>query len=98
ALARVGEPSGKPPGERDADARDFCAHVDALLRACFGHLGLRTVRSHQLTAQAPAVLHDALADSAACRGALAAGAARLAAVSLPASFDAADPRPLLLES
>lgn len=106
-LARVGVGPGVGVGvgasgargkDTLADARDFCAHVEALLRASFGHLGLRSVRSHQLTPHARTVLADALAHPAALRASLAAGAARLAADGLPASFDAADPRPLLLES
>jgi uncharacterized protein YllA (UPF0747 family) len=96
ALARVGAQGAGRVAR--AGERDFCAHVDALLLGSFGSLGLRTLRSHRLTEQVPAVLTDALAEPAALRLALAAGAARLAAAGLPASFDAGDPRPLLLES
>ena len=96
ALARVGAAAAAP--DVAASAADFCAHVEALLAATFGHLGLRVVRAHALSARASPVLRAALDDPAACRAELAAGAARLEAARLPASFDAADPRPLLLES
>lgn len=73
-------------------------HVAELLLDAFGGEGLSCVSAHRLTAAAPAVLEAALADPGWARGALADGAARLAAAGLPASFDPDDPRPLLLET
>lgn len=97
-LGVRGADAGAGGGARRAEAEDLCGHVEALLLASFGHLGLRTVRSHALTERAQTLLLDALEEPAALRDALAAGAERLAAAHLPASFDAADPRPLVLES
>ena len=96
-LDRLGA-RGAGAGRGAGGGEDVCAHVEALLLASFGHLGLRTVRAHALTARATTLLLDALEEPAALRASLATGAERLAAAQLPASFDAADPRPLVLES
>lgn len=90
--------AGGGAGAGEDEGQDFSAHVEALLSASFGHLGLRTVRAHALTARASPLLLDALQEPSAFRAELAAGAERLSAAHLPASFDAADPRPLVLES
>ncbi len=76
----------------------FVAHFESMLDAVFGPLGLLTVRAHELTARAGHVLGAGLTRRAELAESLEAGARALRRVGLPASFDAADPRPLALES
>jgi len=80
------------------DDAPLADHVLELLRATLGPLGLRFVQAHRLASAGEPVLDRALADPAAHGACLAAGAERLRAVDLSVAFDAADPRPLVLES
>jgi hypothetical protein len=83
---------------RSAEATAVGSHVAELLRATFGPLGLITVSAHRLTRAAQPILEEALQRTGDAAAELAAGAGRLAAAGLPASFDPADPRPLVMES
>jgi hypothetical protein len=76
----------------------FDQHVDHLLHACLGHTGLYRVSAHELTGRAAGILDFGLRRQADAQSALASGARELEALRLRASFDPADPRPLVLES
>jgi hypothetical protein len=76
----------------------FPEHVEHLMDVVFGPLGLLVVRAHEVTAEVPHVLAASLARKAELTACLAAGAEAVRRAGLPASFDAGDPRPLLLES
>lgn len=80
------------------DGARFASHAAALLDETFGDLGLVSLDAHDLEPSGRDVLARALDDVDAHRAVLADGAARLADLSLPAAFDADDPRPLVLES
>jgi uncharacterized protein YllA (UPF0747 family) len=103
-LASVAGVSDQAKGWLDSIARDERAsssvgwHAAELLHHTFGHLGLLIVESHRLSPNAGGVLLDALTNPQALAEELAAGAARLAEVGLPLSFEPGDPRPLVMES
>jgi len=76
----------------------FVEHFESLLDSVFGDLGLLTVRAHELTASAPELLQAGMTHQADLANCLASGSRALRQAGLPASFDAEDPRPLVLES
>jgi hypothetical protein len=81
-------------------AEGFSSHVGNLLLAAFASSepGLMTVQAHELTARVSALLVRALQESRDLARSLAGGAERARAAGIQPSFDADDPRPLLLES
>ncbi len=86
------------PFEVHLKADPLASHVIALIDAVFGPLGLHIVQSHLVTSRSLPVLRRALDASDSIAAILDEGGRALQALDLPPSFDAADPRPLVLES
>ncbi len=98
ALSGLSHDHVKCVSGESCEAGPVRRHATSLILTAFGHLGLRVVSAHSLSLSATDILARGLEQAAELSEDLAAAGARLAAAGLPASFDAADPRPLVMES
>ena len=98
AVWNGGKPAASIDGPLARRRSGFAGHVEALLHATFGPMGLVCLQAHRLTARATGVLDAALARHVDVHHTLDEGAQRLIALGLRVPFDPGDARPAVLES